>query len=91
MTPTTKVHCRAPGSEIPLLAALTGQEVELGRVEGGNAFVHRLAEMGLLPGTQFRIVNRATRGPFIIAIKNCRLVLGRGMVGRLFVHPVQSL
>jgi ferrous iron transport protein A len=73
---------------IPLSATVTGQEVALVRVDTGRAMAHRLAEMGLIPGVHFRIVTRGWPGPFVIAVKNTRLVIGRGMVDRVLVRPV---
>ena len=73
---------------IPLSATVTGQEVSLARVDAGRAMTHRLAEMGLIPGVRFTIVTRGRPGPFVIAVKNTRLVIGHGMVDRVLVRPV---
>jgi Fe2+ transport system protein FeoA len=73
---------------ISLDAAVCGQEVRLAAVRGGRQFQHRLAEMGLIPGARFRIVSRGRPGPFVIDLKGGRLMLGYGMVRRVFVKPV---
>ena len=73
---------------MPLSQALAGQEVVFVSCEGGRRFQHRLAEMGLLPGARFRVLRRAKRGPFLIALKDTRLMLGHGMVPRVLVRPV---
>ncbi len=78
------------GSEpkaMPLMLALQGQEVRLAEIQGGKEFQHRLAEMGLTPGVKFKIINQGHPGPVIILLKNTRLVLGRGMIHRVFVTP----
>lgn len=72
---------------MPLTLAAAGQECALVRVQGGHRFQHRLAEMGLTPGVRFRVVSRGA-GPFIVSVKDARLILGRGMVPRIFVRPV---
>jgi Fe2+ transport system protein FeoA len=41
--------------------------------------------MGLLPGTEITIVSNNISGPMTIAVKETRLVLGRGMVHRVMV------
>jgi len=72
---------------MPLALASTGQEVKLASVRGGRGLQHRLAEMGLAPGARFRIVAKGNPGPFIISVKDTRLVLGHAMVHRVFVFP----
>ena len=73
---------------MPLALASIGQEVELAAVHGGRKLQHRLAEMGLSPGTRFKIINKGRPGPFIVTVKGTRLLLGRGMAERVLVRPV---
>ena len=72
---------------MPLDLAVIGQEVILAEVRGGRGFTHRLAEMGLTPGTRFRIQNKGRPGPFIITVRDARMVLGHGAIHRIFVYP----
>ncbi len=67
----------------------TGRDVVLVALEGGHAFRHRLAEMGLTPGVQFKLLSKGHPGPYIILIKETRLVLGRGMTDAVMVRPVE--
>jgi len=78
-----------PGRDgaIPLSMTSAGQEVVLAEVAAGRRFQHRLAEMGLTRGTRFSIVAKGALGPYIILVKDTRLMLGRGMVDRIFVRP----
>ena len=46
------------------------------------------AEMGLVPGVRFTVIGRGRPGPCIVELKGGRLVLGQGMVNRIFVAPV---
>ena len=73
---------------MPLAAVPVGQEVILTSVDGGRGLLHRLAEMGIRPGARFGVLSRGQPGPFIIAMKSMRLVLGQGMVRRMLVRPV---
>ncbi len=75
-------------SAMPLAMASIGQEVALSYVNGGRSLLHRLAEMGLTPGVRFRVLGKGRPGPFIITVKDTRLVLGQGMVHRVFVRPL---
>jgi len=74
-------------SAMPLMQAATGEEVKLAEIRGGGRLTHRLAEMGLTPGTRMRIVANNHPGPFIVSVKESRLMLGRGMIDRIFVTP----
>lgn len=76
------------GAGMPLALALPGQELELVSISGGRRFQHRMVEMGLAPGMRFSVVTSGRPGPFILQLKDTRLVVGRGMSDRLFVRPV---
>jgi Fe2+ transport system protein FeoA len=47
-----------------------------------------MVEMGLAPGVRFSVVASGRPGPFILQLKDTRLVVGREMTDRLFVRPV---
>ena len=71
---------------MPLAMALVGQNVRFMTATGGAGLARRLAEMGLTPGEQMEVINRGP-GPFIISVRGTKLVLGRGMVHKIFVRP----
>ncbi|MBN2329414.1 MAG: ferrous iron transport protein A [Candidatus Omnitrophica bacterium] len=70
---------------IPLSLVETGRSVRLAFINGGRELRSRLADMGLVPGMELRVI-RNTGGPFIIAVKNSRLALGRGMAQKILVR-----
>ncbi len=73
---------------MPLAMSLVGQRVSfVGLQGGGRRLSRRLAEMGLVPGERMEVLNRGP-GPFIVAVKGTRLLLGRGMADRVLVRPV---
>ena len=67
---------------------ISGTKVRLFKIEAGQALKARLAAMGFLPGVQFTVINNGHPGPFIINLKGCRIVLGRGMAAKIFVKPI---
>lgn len=72
------------GTALLSLADLgTGQTGIVRRVEGGRGLIHRLAELGLLPGTPVRVVRGG--GPVILDVRGHKLLLGRGMVSHVRV------
>jgi len=75
---------------MPLAMARPGEMVELVSVRGGMGLHRRLAEMGLGPGSRFTVETCGRPGPFIIHVKGSRLILGHGMVTRIFIRPVRQ-
>ena len=78
-----------PQPRMPLAMARPGETVELVDVRGGLGLQRRLAEMGLGPGSRFTVDTSGRPGPFVIRVKGSRLILGHGMVARVFVRPVR--
>ena len=78
---------RAPA--MPLTMATEGQEVDLVEIRGGRGMTHRLTEMGLTPGVRMKVVAAGRAGPLIVNVKESRLMLGRGMIHRIYVTPAQ--
>jgi ferrous iron transport protein A len=60
--------------------------VKVKTIEGGRGLVQRLAEMGVLAGTELRVVRGG--GPVIVDVRGHRLILGRGMAERIGVEPL---
>jgi len=74
---------------MPLSMAAPGQEVEFVAIHGGWGIHRRLAEMGFNPGVRLKVIQSDFRGgPIIVAIRDTRLALGRGMAHKIMVSPV---
>ena len=69
----------------PLSQVEDGQIVSIVSVEGGRGLRSRLSTMGLLPRTRILVVHNGRSGPFVISIKNCRMVIGRGVADKIMV------
>ena len=52
-------------------------------IEGGECVVERLASLGLVPGTRFRVVRGGS--PIAVAVGETRLALGRDWAAALVV------
>lgn len=52
-------------------------------VRGGRRIVHRLAEMGIMPGSKIKLIRGS--GPAIVECDGQRLIIGRGMVGNILI------
>ena len=75
-------------SPLSLKMTSQGDTVKLVDVHGGAHLQHRLAEMGLTPGAEFKIVANANSGPCVVLVKGTRMMIGRGMIDRIFVVRV---
>ena len=70
---------------LPLAMVGTGQVVKLVRVAAGRILTRRLAELGLTPGVQLEIL-QDQGGPLLLAVRDSRLALGRGMAHKIIVE-----
>jgi len=70
---------------MPLSEVRTGQRVKLQAIRAGRSLQARLAAMGLVPGVELEVVSNSLWGPLIIAIKESRVILGRGVTEKIEV------
>ena len=63
-----------------------GKDVTLIDINGGRGIRSKLYNMGLVPGVNLRVLNRNGQGPVMIAVKDSRLALGRGMAEKIIVE-----
>lgn len=71
---------------MPLAMVVAGRKVRMVGVQAGRGLQGRLAAMGLVPGAEIEVVRGSARGPFVVSVKGCRLMLGRGMAHRILVE-----
>jgi len=69
----------------PLSMVQAGETVKIARIEAGRGLNSRLASMGLVPNVQITIVRNTHPGPFVISIKDSKMMLGRGMAHKIMV------
>ncbi len=72
----------------PLSQVAEGQTVTVAGIQGGRGLRSRLTAMGLLPKIQITVVQNGGRGPFVVSIKNSRMVLGRGVADKIMVLEI---
>ncbi len=69
----------------PLSTVRAGEKVKLVSVNAGHGLNSRLASMGLLPNVEITVVNNTHPGPFVISVKDSKMMLGRGMAQKIMV------
>jgi len=63
----------------------TGETVKLNKVNAGQGLKSRLASMGLLPNVEITVVRSGHPGPFVISVKDSKMMLGRGVANKIMV------
>jgi len=75
---------------VPLTALMPGQRGIVTVVEGGFGLRRRLAGMGLTTGSNVESVLSRGRGPIVVAVRQTRLALGRGIAARVLVEVPEA-
>jgi len=70
---------------MPLAMARPGEVVTVIGVRAGWGLQRRLADMGLTPGVQIRVINSQMPGPVLIELRGSRVALGRGIAQKIIV------
>ena len=69
----------------PLSMVGAGETVKIARIEAGRGLNSRLASMGLVPNVEITVVRNSHPGPFVISVKDSKMMLGRGMAHKIMV------
>lgn len=80
---------RAAG-RFPLTMARDGERVRIVALHAGRGLDRRLAAMGLAVGMEVRVMQSQTEGPLLVAVRDTRLGLGRGMAHKILVVPIEG-
>lgn len=75
---------------MPLAMAQPGEVVKLVALRGGQRLRRRLADLGLTLDMPVQLVQGNGHGPLIIAVKDTRLAIGRGMAHHIMVEPLEQ-
>ena len=70
---------------MPLSMVSQGEQVQVVAIRAGWGLQRRLAEMGLNPGVQIRVMNSQRPGPVVIDVRGSRLALGYGIAHKIMV------
>lgn len=68
-----------------------GEKGVMVKALGGFGLVRRLADMGLTPGVEVKLLRKSSfSGPVEIEVRGVALALGRGVASRVLVKPVKD-
>jgi ferrous iron transport protein A len=68
-----------------LSTVATGEKVRLVRVDAGRGLNCRLAAMGFVPSAAITVVSNGHPGPFVVIVKDVKMMLGRGVAHKILV------
>ncbi len=70
----------------PLSTARAGESVRVARIDAGRGLNSRLASLGLVANAELRVVSNGHPGPFVLIVKDAKVVLGRGVAQKILVR-----
>jgi Fe2+ transport system protein FeoA len=82
---------RSNEEAISLTCLFEGERGVIANAFGGFGLVRRLAEMGLTPGVEIRLLRKCPFcGPLEIEVRGSVLALGYGVASKVFVKPLKA-
>jgi ferrous iron transport protein A len=69
----------------PLSMVGAGETVKVVKVNAGRGLNSRLAAMGLVANTEITVVSNSHTGPFVVTVKQSKVMLGKGMAHKIMV------
>jgi len=71
---------------MPLAMLRPGQKARVVYTEEyGRGLVQHLSDMGLSEGSEIEVITPGSPGPYLVAIKETRLMIGQGIANKVLV------
>ena len=70
---------------IPLALLSPGKKARVISIMAGRGLQERLTGIGIGLGSEVEVIYQGGRGPFLVAVKETRLAIGRGMAYKIMV------
>jgi len=74
-----------PEKSMKLIDLKEGQRGIIVSVLGGRSVTQRLTDMGLTPGTEFKMIRKGRLCPVEISVRGSKLALGYGVAAKILV------
>ena len=75
---------------IPLTETESETKVQVKQIPDGRRQMNRLFQLGLVRDEEITVIKNNGRGPLLILVKDTKVILGRGIAGRVMVQLVSS-
>ena len=66
----------------------SGETVRVLKIDGGAGMKARLAAIGMTVGQRLTVISNGHPGPFIVRVKEAKMILGRGMARHIMVSEI---
>jgi len=67
-----------------------GAQARVHQMQGGQAFLGRMAALGFSVGASLHLLQNTGRGPVIVLIRDTRVALGRGEASKILVEQEEG-
>jgi Fe2+ transport system protein FeoA len=74
--------------KIQLSSVSSGKQVQILEIDAGWGLQRRLADMGLTPGLNVRVIGSQRPGSVVLDVRGSRLALGRGISHKIMVRTI---
>jgi len=82
---------RRDDGAVSLISLSEGEKGVIVNACGGFGLVRRLAEMGLTPGVEVKLLRKCPfHGPVEVQVRGVALALGFGVASKVFVKPLKA-
>ncbi len=89
--PSKRRNPRGIEGVISLTSLCEGERGVVAYAVGGFGLVRRLADMGLTPGVEVKLLRKGSfHGPVQIEVRGVGLALGYGVASKVFVRPLKA-
>ncbi|MGQ9640638.1 MAG: FeoA family protein [Candidatus Bathycorpusculaceae bacterium] len=86
-----KPEIKNKNETVSIISLNEGERGLVSHAVGGFGLLRRLAEMGLTPGTEVKILRKGLfSGPVEIEVRGVALALGHGVASKVFVKPLRK-
>ncbi|MEM3726643.1 MAG: FeoA family protein [Candidatus Bathyarchaeia archaeon] len=87
--PETKIENE--NEVVSIISLKEGEKGIVSHAVGGFGLLRRLAEMGLTPGVEVKVLRKGVfGGPVEIEVRGVALALGHGVASKVFVKPLKD-
>ena len=83
-------HVHEGSNELHAGPVMTYKAAHKYHADRGHRLEHRLQHMGLSPGQTVTVVQNAVTGPVIVAVKDTRIGLAKGVAAKILVRPAET-
>lgn len=70
---------------IILSSVKSGTKVKIAKIDAKKGMSGRMAAMGIIPGTEVKVMQNDMKGPIVLLVKDSKIALGRVMTDKITV------